>query len=70
MMVKNDWEWIKDHVRKEIASNSVLEEKVIQTSLSLDQVTELYAEGIEHGMEDGKYLSFTDWFHEFFEGGK
>jgi len=67
--VKNDWTWVVERVNRELNGNTELEEKVYQymdeKNIDLDRVKEMYQDGIEHGEENGKYLTFENWFNEF-----
>ncbi|WP_085523839.1 helix-turn-helix domain-containing protein [Tuberibacillus sp. Marseille-P3662] len=64
--VKVDWDWVVDHVDNEM--NDVLENEVL-TFLNddIDRIYELYMDGVKDGIEDGKYLTFTEWFYRYKE---
>lgn len=68
--VKDDWYWVGDHVDKEL-ENEKLHEQVLEYmqkhNIDLDRVKEMYRDGLSEGMEDSKYLSFSQWFYEFTE---
>ncbi|RKO61820.1 helix-turn-helix domain-containing protein [Caldibacillus debilis] len=71
--VKDDFEWVLDHVREEL-ENPVLDDLVrkVMGKPSMDEndmknLAGLYHDGLRNGSENGKYLSFSQWFYEFFE---
>ena len=71
--VINDWEWVLRHVKDEL-SNPVFDElvrsvldKPYMDENDVKNLTSLYWEGLENGLEDGKYISFSQWFYEFYE---
>lgn len=69
--VKNDWDWVNEHVRNELENEVLLNdvtEYANKKGIDIDRVKELYVEGIDHGEENGKYLSFSQWFYEYTEG--
>lgn len=67
--VKNDWTWVCHHVDELLNSNEKLNDDILmyieENKIDLDRIKEMYLDGIEHGIEDGKYLSFETWFYEF-----
>lgn len=66
--VMDDWEWVSMHVDEEL-ENEILYDDVLRYmqkyNIELGRVKELYHDGLEQGMEDGKYLPFSQWFYEF-----
>lgn len=68
--VVDDWDWIYHHIDNEM-KNPILEESVLDwardNDIDLDRIRELYSQAIEGGIEDGQYLSFSQWFHEYKE---
>ena len=68
--VKDEWYWVGYHVDKELESEK-LHEQVLEYmqkhNIDLDRVKEMYRDGLSEGMEDSKYLSFSQWFYEFTE---
>lgn len=71
--VIDDWEWVTMHVRDEL-SNPVFDElvrKVLQKPFmnenDVKNLADLYWEGLQNGLEDGKYIPFSQWFYEFYE---
>lgn len=71
--IVNDWNWISKYVDKEL-ENEELYDKVLaymmKYNISLGRMKELYHDAVDYGMENGKYLSFSEWFQEFREGEK
>lgn len=68
--VKDDWDWVRKHVDEELENELLLEEVsdwADEKEIDLNRVKELYHDGIETGAEDGKYLSFSQWFYEYKE---
>ncbi|EOV9525564.1 helix-turn-helix domain-containing protein [Bacillus cytotoxicus] len=68
--VLNDLDWINIHVDEELENSDlydIVEEWMDKHRIDLDQVKDLYHEGLNQGVEDGKYLSFSQWFYEFKE---
>jgi len=66
--VKDDWTWVVRHVDEALKDDKLYDdvyEYMTKYRIDLDRVKELYLDGITHGSEDGKYLSFSDWFYEF-----
>lgn len=66
--VKNDWSWVVEHVEEELKDEELfndVHEFMTEKRIDLDRVKELYHDGIEHGIEDGKYLPFSEWFYEY-----
>ncbi|HLR71968.1 MAG TPA: hypothetical protein VK085_11145 [Pseudogracilibacillus sp.] len=70
--VKNDWTWVAEHVNEEL-KNEALYDEVLEyaneSNIDIDRVKELYHDGIDGGMENGEYLSFSQWFYEFKKEG-
>lgn len=71
--VMDDWEWVSMHVKDEL-SNPVFDElvrsvldKPYMDENDVKNLTSLYWEGLENGLEDGKYIPFSQWFYEFYE---
>lgn len=69
--VQNDWNWVNEYVDDELKGDEQLYDDVLEyaaeNNIEVWNVKELYQDGIEHGMTDGKYLSFKDWFYQFTE---
>jgi|SRR5690625_5130858 len=68
--VKDDWTWVVEHVEEELENDALYDdvyEYMTKHRIDLDQVKELYHDGLTHGIEDGKYLPFSQWFYEFSE---
>lgn len=69
--VKNDWNWISEYVEKELEDEK-LYDKVFsymrKHNINIGRIKELYHDAVDYGMtDDGKYLSFREWFQEFTE---
>lgn len=71
--VMDDWEWVLRHVKEEIANpvfdelvRSVLDKPYMDEN-EVKNLASLYWEGLQNGLEDGKYISFSQWFYEFYE---
>src|SRR5690606_15620288 len=71
--VIDDWEWVLRHVKNEL-ENPVFDElvrKVLQKPFmnenDVKNLADLYWEGLQNGLEDGKYIPFSQWFYEFYE---
>lgn len=71
--VKDDFEWVLDHVREELG-NPVFDDlvrKVIDKPFmnenDVRHLAELYHDGLREGAEDGKYIPFPQWFYECYE---
>lgn len=74
--VVNDWTWVKEHSEKMIKEDEQLENDVLtiakENRIEVINIIELYHEGLSldqesAGGEEGKYLSFKDWFYEFYQ---
>lgn len=69
--VQNDWNWVNEYVDDELKKDEQLYDDVLEyaaeNNIEVWNIKELYQDGIEHGMIDGKYLTFKDWFYEFME---
>ena len=74
--VVNDWTWVRNHAEKMIKEDEQLEDEVIKVArenrIEVINIIELYHEGLSLGQEsaggeEGKYLSFKDWFYEFYQ---
>lgn len=74
--VVNDWTWVREHAEKMIKEDEQLEDDVIKVArenrMEVVNIIELYHEGLSlhqesAGGEEGKYLSFKDWFYEFYQ---
>ena len=74
--VVNDWTWMKRHAKKMIEEDEKLENDVLAVAREFRiepiHIIELYSEGLSlhlesSGGEEGKYLSFKDWFYEFYQ---
>lgn len=66
--VMNDWDWVSNHVDEELENETLYEEVneyMQKHNIDLERVKELYHDGLSNGIEDGKYLSFSQWFYEF-----
>ena len=71
--VKNDWAWISKHVEKELEDEKLYDKVfsyMMKYNIGLGRMKELYHDAVDYGMENGKYLSFSEWFQEFIEGEK
>lgn len=68
--VKNDWSWVVDHAKNLMMEDKQLNEDVLRIAIKyrIDpiHIIELYGEGLDNGIEDGKYLSFKNWFYSFY----
>lgn len=78
--VKNDWEWVRKHAKKMIEDDLQLENDVLaiarEERIEVIDIIDLYHEGLDLGIidlhteinveEEGKYLSFKDWFYSFY----
>lgn len=74
--VIDDWTWIKKHATEEMMEDEKLENDVLAVArkyrIEPVHIIELYSEGLSlhlesSGGKDGKYLSFKDWFYEFYQ---
>ena len=68
--VKNDWTWVNNHVDEEMENETLFDgvhAYMQKHNIDLDGVKELYHDGLLNGIEDGKYLPFSQWFYEFSE---
>lgn len=72
--VVNDWEWIRQHVEEELKNETLfdlaldfLEEPFLDLNDLVHRLGDLYRDGLVEGMEDGKYLPFSQWFYEYSE---
>ena len=73
--VVNDWTWVREHAEKMIKEDEQLEDEVIKVArengMEVVNIIELYHEGLLLGQEstgeEGKYLSFKDWFYGFYQ---
>lgn len=69
--VKNDWTWIVNHAKDMLMEDSHLHKDILRIAkekrLDIIRIIDLYSEGLSNGAENGKYLSFKDWFYEFFQ---
>lgn len=69
--VQNDWNWVNEYVDDELKRDEQLYDDVLEyaaeNNIEVWNIKELYQDGIEHGMTDGKYLAFKDWFYQFTE---
>src|SRR5690606_20094540 len=66
--VMDDWEWVSMHVDEELKNNALYEDVLRymrKYNIELGIIKELYHDGLSNGIEDGKYLSFSQWFYEF-----
>ena len=71
--VIDDWEWVTMHVKDEL-SNPVFDELVrnVLDKPYMDEndvlhLADIYWDGLQNGLEDGKYIPFSQWFYEFYE---
>ena len=68
--VKKDWNWIFNNARKEMMDDCQLHEDVLRVAkeqkLDIVRIVTLYSAGV-YGTENGKYLTFKDWFYDFFQ---
>lgn len=73
--VVNDWTWVKEHAEK-MMEDEQLENDVLaiarENRIEVINIIELYHEGLSLDQEswggvEGEYLSFKDWFYEFFQ---
>lgn len=69
--VKNDWRWAKNHVHNMIAKDEQLRNDYFKFARKYQikpiHIIEMYYDGIQYGMKDGKYLNFKDWLYRFFK---
>lgn len=71
--VKDDFEWVLDHVQQELKNDTLNElvrkvmGKPFMNDNDVKNLAGLYYDGLRNGMEDGKYIPFAQWFYEFFE---
>lgn len=76
--VVNDWTWVKRHAKKMIREDEKLKNDVLAVArkyrIEPIHIIELYSEGLSlhlesagSGEEKDKYLSFKDWFYEFYQ---
>lgn len=68
--VMDDWNWVSNHVDEELKSETLFDdvnEYMQKHNIDLERVKELYHDGLSNGIEDGKYLPFSQWFYEFSE---
>ena len=67
---KNDWNWISEHVEKELEDEKLYDKVfayMMKYNIGIGRIKELYHDAVDYGMENGKYLSFREWFQEFTE---
>lgn len=68
--VKKDWNWIFNNAREEMMDDCQLHKDVLRVAkeqkLDIVRIVTLYSAGI-YQAENGKYLSFKDWFYDFFQ---
>ena len=70
--VMDDWNWVNNHVDEELENETLFDdvnEYMQKHNIDLDRVKELYHDGLSNGIEDGKYLPFSQWFYEFSDNG-
>ena len=68
--VKNDWDWVSAHVESELKDEKLYSRVLAymrKYRIGLDRMKDLYHDGLEHGIQDGKYLTFCEWFNRFTE---
>ncbi|HDR4572238.1 hypothetical protein JC777_00465 (plasmid) [Bacillus cytotoxicus] len=68
--VLDDWDWVNLHVDEELENSDlydIVEGWMNKHQIDLNQVKDLYHEGLTQGMENGRYLSFSQWFYEYKE---
>lgn len=71
--VKDDFEWVLDHVQQELKNDTLNElvrkvmGKPFMNDNDVKNLAGLYYDGLRNGMEDGKYIPFAQWFYEHFE---
>lgn len=68
--VKNDWSWVVLHAKNLMTEDKELNEDVLKIAkknrIDIISIIDLYSEGLDNGMDEGKYLSFKDWFYSFY----
>lgn len=68
--VKNDWNWVSTHVESELKDDELYSRVLAYMQkyrLDLDRIKDLYHDGLINGIQDGKYLTFSEWFNRFTE---
>lgn len=68
--VRDDWDWVSAHVDEELQNEMLFEEVQAwadKKGISIERVKELYHDGLSEGIENGKYLPFSQWFYEYKE---
>lgn len=68
--VINSWDWVSYHVDQETENTKlwdVVSEYLNKKNISYKELKELYQQGLETGMDSGKYLSFSQWFYLYKE---
>ena len=69
--VKNNWGWITLHAKEMMTEDKQLYEDVSKIAkmnkVDIISIIDLYSEGVDKGIENGKYLSFKDWFYKFYQ---
>lgn len=71
--VKDDFEWVLDHVREELKNDTLNDlvrrvlDKPFMNNNDVKNLAGLYHEGLQQGIENGKYIPFAQWFYEHFE---
>ena len=71
--VIDDWEWVLRHVKNELENpvfdgivRSVLDKPYMDEN-DVKNLADLYWCGLQDGLENGKYISFSQWFYEFYK---
>ena len=68
--VRDDWGWVSAHVDEELQNEILFEEVQAwanKKGISIERVKELYHDGLSEGIEEGKYLPFSQWFYGYKE---
>jgi|GEM_PF-6894711 len=71
--VMDDFEWVLSHVQDELENPALgdLVRKVLNKPFmdenDVRHLAGLYHDGLREGLEDGKYIPFSQWFYEFYE---
>jgi hypothetical protein len=71
--VVDDRDWVLLHMKEEL-ENPVFDDlvrkvldKPFMDENDIQNLADLYYDGLSNGMEDGKYIPFAQWFYEFYE---
>lgn len=67
---KDDIDWVHSQVESELIEQQLkvdVEDYMDDKDIDLEQVKELYHDGLREGLENGRYLTFKSWFYAYTE---